>query len=99
MPESTSEFIGLAGGLTVPLASLTLLWALENRGLNLAIDGDRLRVSGPGGVKPELSDDDRLQITKYKYHLMALVAYVPPENTTQNNAHNTNQKIGVSDSK
>lgn len=69
---------GPKGGLTLPLAAVELALDLERRDLKLSIEGDRLRVSGPNG-KPDLSPADVDAIRKYKAHLMALVAYEPPD--------------------
>ena len=72
-------FEELAGGLIVPAPAYNLILDLTNRGLQFTQDGDRLRVSGPGGAKPELSDAEATAIRKWKYHLMQLLAYRAPE--------------------
>jgi hypothetical protein len=38
-PMSASDFVMLAGGLTVPLSALQALWNLEDRGVTLTLDG------------------------------------------------------------
>lgn len=73
------ELIELRSGPTVPVDALNLGLSLEARGLILKVEGDRLRVRGPGGVKPDLSSEDAEQIRRWKFHLMALVTYVAPE--------------------
>lgn len=73
-----SELVGLRGGLTVPVAPLELAIHMESRGLTLSIEGDRLRVTGLNGTKPDLSLADVEAIRRWKPHLMALVAYRAP---------------------
>jgi hypothetical protein len=73
------ELIELKGGLTVPVDVLTLTFGLLNRGLELRQDGDRLRVVEPGGGKPALTEAEVASITRYKYHILALLAYRAPE--------------------
>ena len=72
-------FEELPGGLVVPAPAYNLILDLTNRGLQFTQDVDRLRVSGPGGAKPELSDAEATAIRKWKYHLMQLLAYRAPE--------------------
>ena len=77
-----NEIISLAkgpnGGLDVPVEVFNCFHRLLDRGLDLKPDGDRLRVSGPKGSKPELSDAEVTDIKRWKLHLMALCAYIPP---------------------
>mgnify|MGYP001581332032 CR=1 FL=1 len=70
---------GPNGGLDCPVEAFTLFHQLLNRDLTLAVDGDRLRVSGPHGSKPALSEGETAAIRKWKAHLQALLLYVPPE--------------------
>ena len=72
------ELVELRGGLTVPLEDLQFLWALETLGMACEVVGDKLRVQGPNGTKPDLSDEDVTYIKARKPHLLALVAYQPP---------------------
>lgn len=65
----------------MPEESFGLFHELLNRELSMKIEGDRLRVVGPNGSKPELSESDAERIRRWKPHLMALVAYEPPERT------------------
>jgi len=66
-----SEFVVLKGGLTLPLAAVEFALDLERRGLQLrSEDGDVLFV----GPRDRLTDDDRLGIRRWKWHLLALVA-------------------------
>jgi hypothetical protein len=76
--QKMSELVALAGGLTVPREAFDLLLNLERRELLLRADGEMLRVSGPGGAKPELSADEAAAIKKWKRHLMTLITYTPP---------------------
>lgn len=81
MSEIVSLKPGPTGGLDVPAAAFTFCHALLERGLTLTPDGDRLRVSGPNGTKPDLSAEDVAQIKKWKMHLCALLAYRAQEMT------------------
>ena len=74
----TSELVALRGGLTVPAEAFRLAHQLSGRGLVVTVDGDRLRVSGPQGTKPELSEAEIAGIRRWKPHLIALVTYEPP---------------------
>jgi len=69
MPTS-SEYVTLASGLTVPLAAITLAIDLETRGFVLTVQGDDLFVR-PGA---KLTPTDRALIAKWKLHLLALLA-------------------------
>ena len=71
--------IELKAGPTVPSEAISLGLSLEARGLILKVDGDRLRVSGANGAKPDLSSEDAEQIRKWKFHLMALCTYEAPK--------------------
>lgn len=75
----STELVPLAGGLTVPVGVLTLMFALLNRGLELRQDGDLLRIVWPGGAKPDLTETDVASIRRWKYHILALLAYRAPE--------------------
>ena len=79
MAEIVSLRRGPNGGLDVPVDAFRLAHELHNRGLRLTVDGDRLKVAGSDGGNPGLSDTDRVQIQRWKYHLMALVTYEPPD--------------------
>jgi hypothetical protein len=76
------DFIELRGGLTVPAETITFLCGLENRGITCELSGETLRVKGPNNQKPELSESDSTFIRARKAHLMALIAYQPPEMPT-----------------
>jgi hypothetical protein len=58
--------------------ALKLFLNLEDRGIGMEAQGDRLRVFGPSG-KPVLTAYETASIKRWKYHLLALVAYRPPE--------------------
>lgn len=70
---SRSDFVLLKSGLALPLAALQLAWALEERGLHLAVsaDGAMLEI----GPRALLTDDDRVAIRKWKPHLIAITSY------------------------
>lgn len=69
----------LAGGLAVPVEPLVLALEFEQRGIGLRVEGDKLRVVGPNGAKPELTEDEIAAIRRWKAHLVALVEYRAPE--------------------
>ena len=77
MPTSVSDegFVTLRGGLTVPVEPFLLLLDLESRGLHLAAEGGTLTV----GPQRDLTADDCRRIKEWKTHLLALLAYEPPE--------------------
>jgi hypothetical protein len=68
-----SDFVVLPG-LCVPVASLRLLLDLEQRGFTLAGFGDDILVRPAAN----LTDDDRLQLRRWKRHVRALLDYEPP---------------------
>jgi hypothetical protein len=74
--RTTTAFVVLKGGLTLPLEALKLAWALEDRGATFAVDGKDLVVDGPSGL---LTDADQVAIRRWKLHLMAMAIYRPPE--------------------
>ena len=78
-----AEIVSLAkgpnGALDLPVEAFNLFHRLLDRGLDLRVDGDRLRVSGPGGSKPALSETEVTDIKRWKAHLMALCCYAPPD--------------------
>jgi hypothetical protein len=68
---SSSDFVVLKGGLTVPAAVLQLAWALWDRGLHMSVDGDMLTI----GPREKVTDADRALIRRWKPHLLALISY------------------------
>jgi hypothetical protein len=70
MPTVSDQFVTMASGLTLPVAAVRLALDLENRGLELRLDGDGLAV----GPRARLTDEDRCAIRHYKFHLMAIIA-------------------------
>lgn len=66
---------GPRGGLTCPADALRLLFDLEGRGFRLEPRGDMLIIQ----PHAQLTEDDCRQIRRWKLHLLALLAYVPPE--------------------
>lgn len=77
--SATEPLVMLNGGLTVPTEAFTVAHGLMNRGFDLKVEGDRLRVVGIGGAKPDLSAEDVERIKRWKFHLIALVSYDPPK--------------------
>ena len=73
LTNSETELVSLRGGLAVPLAALQLLWALEDRGMTVTLNGRGVLLVGP---RRELTAEDREQIREHKDTLKALVAYV-----------------------
>ncbi|HMJ81950.1 MAG TPA: hypothetical protein VK504_02215 [Vicinamibacterales bacterium] len=72
---SSSELVILRGGLVVPLPAVELALDLERRGIELWIeDGDALCVGPP----THLTDEDRAALRRWKLHVLAFLAYVPP---------------------
>jgi hypothetical protein len=68
---SASDLVTLRGGLAVPLSALRKLWELEDRGLDLRVEGNDILVRPPG----VLSEADRAEISRLKSDLVALIAY------------------------
>ena len=73
-----TELIEFRGGLVAPVDAVRLLWALEDRGIRCQTAGSTLRVTGPNGTTPELTDEEITTIKARKPHLLALVAYQAP---------------------
>lgn len=69
-----SEIISFPG-FDCPLEALRLLWRLEERGLGLRVQDDKLIVAGATGTSPALSQDDTAAIRQWKPHLVALVQW------------------------
>ena len=82
-PPSDGEFVTLApgpnGGLTVPLDAYRLAHELIGRDLILSQTGETLRIKGPNGTKPDLSESEVEQIKRWKFHLIAMLVYRAPE--------------------
>ena len=75
----TEDFVMLAGGLTVPVDAFNLAHELVGRGLILSQSGETLRIKGPNGTKPDLSQSEVERIKRWKFHLIAMLVYQPPE--------------------
>jgi len=69
---------GARGGLAVPLDVLQLAWGLEARGFTMRANADKLSVTATS-TEVRLSAEDRKAITTWKPHLLALLAYNPPD--------------------
>jgi hypothetical protein len=72
---SGSEFVTLAGGLTTPLEPMLLLFDLEDRGVRVELDGGDLLVR----PRDLLTETDQQNLRRWKRHILALLAYVPPD--------------------
>jgi len=66
------DTITLKGGLTVPVEALHLALDLEQRGFEMHVDGDRLRIALG---RDTLNDLDREAIKKWKNHLLVVASY------------------------
>ena len=73
--QGVSEYIALRGGLIVPVAPYLLLLDLERRGFHLRRDGNDIVVLPVS----RLTDEDRDGLRRWKPHVLALLAYEPPE--------------------
>jgi hypothetical protein len=72
---SSDSFVLLAGGLAVPAEPFLLALELEGRGFTVRREEDRLIVR----PHQHLTADDCRRIRQWKFHLLALVDYTPPE--------------------
>lgn len=68
----TDRFVTLRNGLVLPIQAVRLALDLENRGIRLEADDDGLAVS----PKHLIRDEDRVEIRKYRNHLMVIATYV-----------------------
>lgn len=68
---SASDLVIFRSGLTVPRPAVELALDLEARGCQMTLDGDGLLV----GPRERLTDDDRDQIRRWRYHLRAILAH------------------------
>lgn len=69
------DLVTLKGGLTVPSEAVRLAVGLCNRGYDLVVEGEVLRLIPAGTSQDPLTDDDRTAIRRWKLHLMALATY------------------------
>ena len=70
------QFVTLSGGLTLPAQACLLALELESRGFTLTrLDGDVLSVQ----PYERLTRQDYAAIKRWKWHLLSIVDYVPPE--------------------
>jgi hypothetical protein len=75
---NASNFVTLAGGLTVPLPALQVLWNLEDRGVYLRLDGDGI-IATP---RTALTDADRATVKRWRAHVVALLQYCQQQRET-----------------
>jgi hypothetical protein len=71
-----TEYVSLKNGPTLPVPALTVAWGLERRGFSLTLNADEHVNIQPAN---RLTDADRAAITRWRFHLGAIVAYQPPE--------------------
>ena len=76
--NANSDVVELLGGLIVPVEALRLFLDLEDRGLGLRAEGDKLRILGVN-ERTTLSPSEVTAIKRWKQHLLALVVYAPPK--------------------
>ena len=82
MTTEAGGYVELRGGLMVPVDALRLAWALTDRDLILSQEGEKLKIKAADDGKPDLSEDEIAKIKQYKFHVLALLAYQPPEPTS-----------------
>ncbi len=73
--NGSEHFVTLTGGLIVPLPVLQALWALEDRGVHLRLDGETI-IANRRGL---LTDADRAVIRRWRAHVVELLTYASPE--------------------
>ena len=69
---SDCDLIPLINGPVVSLAAVRLLRDLEDRGIDVAAQGDTLQVR-PGSA---LTDGDLAALTRWKQHILAVLGYL-----------------------
>lgn len=70
MASTSEDFVTLTDGSVLPRAALELAIDLELKGLRLTADNGTLRVSTVEGTRPDLSEEDRDAIRRWKLHLL-----------------------------
>jgi hypothetical protein len=76
MGASSDRFVQLHGGPLLPVEPILLAFELEERGFTLTrLDGDVLSVQ----PYDRLTREDCSRIKRWKWHVLALLDYVPPE--------------------
>ncbi len=76
---SVCDVVTLGGGRTVPRAAWELLLDLEARGIRLELDGDGI-IARP---RAKLTDDDRVQVRRWKVHIAAVLTDGDQRQTVQ----------------
>lgn len=71
MQAASEGYVLLRGGLALPVVPVLLAFDLEARGVSLSRDGDDLVV----WPLSSLTDEDKLALRSWKYHIFALLAY------------------------
>ena len=83
----------LRDGPLVSVDAVALALDFETRGITLREDQGTLKVAGPDGSRPNLTDDEPAKIRRLKPHLLAIVAYCAQNATEPQQA----QQPSVSD--
>ena len=63
------SIVMLRPGICAPLEAIELLWRLEERGLSVAMEGERLAI----GPRILITDNDRAAIRRLSGHLQTCV--------------------------
>ena len=72
---TSSDFVTLRDGATLPVATLQRLWQLEDRGVRFALDDDGCVLAGPSRL---LTDDDRAFLRCHKTTVLHVLATEVP---------------------
>ena len=65
-----SDFVMLKGNVIVPVEAVRIALDLEQRGLQLRLDGDGLSIGPPDRITAE----DQASIRRWRFHLCAILA-------------------------
>ena len=71
-----SRFVLLKNGLALPIDPILLALELEERGFSMTREEDDVLSVQP---YERLTPDDYTRIRRWKFHLLSLLEYVPPE--------------------
>lgn len=74
MQCASERFVTFTNGPTLPREAVELAIDLELKGVSLVAEGDHLVVS----PRERLTAADIAAIARWKWHLLALLAYQPP---------------------
>jgi hypothetical protein len=74
--SNTDRYVTLKGGPTLPVEPIMLALELEERGFRMTREGDDTLSVQP---YERLTREDCTRIRRWKYYLLALLDYTPPE--------------------